>query len=160
MKMSYRDQGTSALSTVLNKEQNIRIIEKAVFESSISEAKSDDDDKIEKIYNSNLYQIIGDILNDVKLNDIIANIKNGKTSWTHPCFQEFEIKMEEQDNFIENPFEVVEGVQQCKSFNKKTGKMCNSKRVIYYQVMHRGCDEPMTTHNTCCICGSKWSYSG
>ena len=156
--MSYRDQGKAALGTVLNKEQNIRIIEKYVYNISAQESK--DDEELEGVYKRNLYQTVGDVLNGEKLKDILSDIKEGRLGWKHPAFKEIQNRMEEQDSFIENPFEVEDGVQQCKAIDKKTGKVCNSKRVIYYQRQERGCDEPMTTYNTCCACGNKWKYNG
>ena len=57
----------------------------------------------------------------------------------------------EQDNFIENPFEIEEGVLECK---------CGSKRVFSYQKQSRSADEPMSTYATCVACKNKWIYSG
>lgn len=156
--MSYRDKGKSVLSTVLNQAQNINVIEKYLFKISVQECKNDDE--LETIYKHNIYQILGDILKGEKLNTILVNIKAGKIGWKHPAFKNMKNRLEEQDSFIENPFEVEEGVQQCKYMDKKTGKVCNSKRVIYYQRQERGSDEPMTTYNTCCACGAKWKYAG
>lgn len=136
-----RVTGTSVLSTLLNKEQNVRIIEKHVYEASVSNEE----------YNSILYDVVGDITQNLKLKDIVSNLKNKKVGWKHPCFKEIAYKVEEQNNFIENPFEVEEGVQQCK---------CGSKRVFSYQKQVRSADEPMTTFSTCCKCGAEWCYSG
>jgi len=156
--MSYRDKGKAALSTVLKQEQNISTIEKYVF--TISAADAGQDDTLEGVYKRNIYQTVGDILDGEKLKAMLGKIKAGKLGWEHPKFSEMKIRMEEQDNFLENPFEVVEGVQQCKAFSEKTGKICNSKRVMYFSRQERGADEPMTTYNTCCACGAKWKYSG
>ena len=156
--MSYREKGKSALSTVLNQEQNIRVIEKYVYNISTREAK--DDNELEEKYKYHIYQTIGDILKGENLKDMLSKIKDGKLGWEHPAFQEMKNRMEEQDGFIENPFEVEEGVQQCKAIDKNTGKVCNSKRVISYSRQDRSSDEPMTTYNTCCACGAQWKYSG
>jgi len=115
---------------------------------------------IEKHYKNIVYQTVNDLTNAVPVNTIIDNIKNDKVSWNHILFKDIQNKLDEQDNFIEHPFEVEEGVQQCKAFNPKTGTTCNSKRVIYYQRQERGSDEPMTTYNTCYSCGASWKYSG
>jgi len=156
--MSYRDQGKSALSTVLGKEQNIRIIEKYVNNLSVTQAKSDDN--LENVYKRNIYQAVGDVLSGKKLKALLDSVKSGKMGWSHTCFKEMQNRMNEQDDFIENPFDVEEGVLQCKSIVKKTGKMCNSRRVFSYSKQCRGSDEPMSTFATCCACGSKWTYSG
>ena len=57
----------------------------------------------------------------------------------------------EQDNFIIKPFEIEEGVLQCK---------CGSKRVYSYSKQSRSADEPMSTYAQCMSCKSKWVYSG
>jgi DNA-directed RNA polymerase subunit M/transcription elongation factor TFIIS len=57
----------------------------------------------------------------------------------------------EQDNFIIQPFEIVEGITECK---------CGSKRVYSFTKQTRGGDEISTTFNECLSCKSKWSYSG
>ena len=60
--------------------------------------------------------------------------------------------MEEQDEFIENPFEVVEGAMECDK--------CKSKRVFYYQKQSRSCDEGFNTYAACCNCNAKWTIRG
>ena len=153
--MTYRDDGKAALSTVLKQQQNISIIEKIIYNNAC-ESETD----VEQTYRSNLYQIVGDILNGKKLKEILEEIKSNKLGWDHHSFQEIKNRMDEQNNFIETPFEVEEGVFECKNFDKKTGKVCRSKKVYSYQVQERSCDEPMTTHATCSQCGTKWTYNG
>lgn len=148
--MSYREQGKSALGTVLQQDQNIRVIEKYVYDISTDEAT--DDDAVEARYRRNLYQTVGDVLDGEKLKDILANIKAGKVGWNHPKFRELQDRLEEQDNFIENPFEVEEGVLECSK--------CKSKRVFSYTKQCRGSDEPMTTFATCVSCSAQWKYDG
>ena len=155
---SYRTTGKSALNIVLNKETNINMIEKYVFETS--ENQTDDNEQLENIYIQNIYQIVGDISRGVKLKDILSNIKNGKLGWEHSAFNEIKNRINEQDGFIENPFQVEEGIFQCKSIDKKTGKICGSKRVFSYTRQVRSSDEPMSVFSTCVQCGSKWVYSG
>ena len=156
IKMSYRDKGRSALSTVLKQEQNIRIIEKHLYDISCKEAEEED---IEQIYKENIFQTIGDIINGKKLKEVIENIKNGNLGWSHSAFKKMQIMLDEQNDFIENPFAVEEGVLECKARNKD-GQVCGSKRVFSYQRQVRSADEPMTTFASCCQCGTKWQYSG
>lgn len=131
-------------------------LERYIYKYSMRKYKKN----IEKHYKNIVYQTVDDLSNNVSLNTVIENIKNDKMGWNHLIFKDIQNKLDEQDNFIENPFEVEEGVQQCKAFNPKTGDTCNSKRVIYYQRQERGADEPMTTYNTCYSCGASWKYSG
>ncbi len=155
---SYRTTGKSALNIVLNKETNINMIEKYVFETS--ENQTDDNEQLQKVYIENIYQIVGDISRGLKLKDILSNIKNGKLGWEHSAFNEIKNRIDEQDGFIENPFQVEEGIFQCKSIDKKTGKNCGSKRVFSYTRQVRSSDEGSSTFVTCVQCGSKWVYSG
>jgi DNA-directed RNA polymerase subunit M/transcription elongation factor TFIIS len=155
--MSYRDKGISALSTVLKQQQNIRIIEKHIYEMSCKEGKINED--IEQIYKLNIFQTIGDIMKGQKLKELIENIKNGNLGWSHPAFKHMQNMIDEQNDFIENPFAVEEGVLECKA-RDKNGIVCGSKRVFSYQRQVRSADEPMTTFASCCQCGTKWQYSG
>jgi DNA-directed RNA polymerase subunit M/transcription elongation factor TFIIS len=155
--MSYREQGKNALNTILKQEQNIRIIEKHIYDTSKKQCV--DEEYIEEIYKHNLYQIIGDILDGNKLSNMVTDIKNSKLGWNHFAFKDMQNMLEEQNDFIENPFSVEEGVLECKS-RDKDGILCGSKRVFSYQRQVRSADEPMTTFASCCKCGTKWQYSG
>lgn len=155
--MSYREQGKNALSTILKQEQNIRIIEKHIYDTSKKQCV--DEEYIEEIYKHNLYQIIGDILDGNKLSNMVLEIKNSRLGWNHFTFKDMQNMLDEQNDFIENPFAVEEGVLECKS-RDKDGVLCGSKRVFSYQRQVRSADEPMTTFASCCKCGTKWQYSG
>jgi len=133
-----REKGTCGLRTFLNKEQNIKIIENNIYNSSEN-------------YLLDLYETINDINKGHKLNTILSNIKNSKIGWKHNCFNDLIFEEEEQNNFIIQPFEVYEGVLTCK---------CGSKRVYSYQKQSRSADEPMSTYANCMACGNKWVYSG
>ena len=135
-----RNHGRDALGTVLNIPGNIKIIEKYIYEVS------NDGQNIEHDYKRNLYQIIGDVITKKKLEDLLKNIKQKKIGWNHSSFDFARSQMEEQDDFIENPFEVEEGVIDCK---------CGSKRVFSFSKQSRSADEPMTTYAQCVQCNAK-----
>jgi len=142
-----RNHGRDALGTVLSIPGNIKIVEKHIYDVSLDEAN----ENIEYDYKRNLYQVIGDVMNKKKLEDLLKKIKQKRIGWNHSSFDFARAHMEEQDDFIENPFEVVEGVIDCK---------CGSKRVFSYSKQSRSADEPMTTYAQCVQCNSKWQYSG
>jgi len=62
--MSYREDGKTALRTILKQEQNINIVEKHIYNIS-----SKDKEYIEETYKNNIYQIIGDLLQKNNIKD-------------------------------------------------------------------------------------------
>ena len=142
MNTSIRDNGANTLKFFLKNEQNINTLEK-----HINLKCSDSIDR----YNLIIYQVVNDIKNGMKLNQILSNIKNDKILWNHTSLSEYIYEELEQDNFIIHPFEVQEGVLECK---------CGSKRVYSYSKQQRSCDESTSTHAECMQCKKKWVYSG
>jgi len=147
--MDIRQTGKKALKKVLTHQKNIDIIESHINKSC---SNLEEEEEYIKQYNSFIYQVIGDILKKVPLKNILATIKNKELGWEHECFKEYKTIMEEQDDFIENPFEVIEGCMECQK--------CKSKRVFYYQKQSRSCDEGFNTYASCCNCDSKWTIKG
>ena len=139
---TIREQGILALSEVLKNQQNINVLEKNLWAHS----NSDSDYYIRVVY-----QVIGDIIKKQKINDVFSCIKKDEIGWNHHAFANEHAQMEEQDDFIEHPFEIEEGVIECR---------CGSKRVYSYSKQTRSADEPMTTYAECVKCNSKWQYSG
>lgn len=133
-----REQGINTLSSVLSIQKNVEIIEKNIYEIS-------DDDQ--NTYTSIVYQVVCDIESKIKLSVILDNLKKNKYNWDHDCFKEMILEEEEQDEFITNPFEVVEGIIQCN---------CGSKRVYSYSKQTRSNDEAATTFSQCLLCKQKW----
>ena len=148
MESELRNKGKSALRTVLNDERNIDIIEKHIYNITSKKYPYN----ISENYNINLYQIIGDILNGKKLNEILSDIKKTKIGWEHKSFDEMVNCMAEQNGFLQNPFEVEEGVFQCKA--------CGSRRVFSFSKQERSCDEGTSVYAQCVACKSKWKERG
>jgi DNA-directed RNA polymerase subunit M/transcription elongation factor TFIIS len=138
--MERRNIAKKALKTMITSSEDIKSIESKI--NSIS---------TEENYIDNVYQIIGDI-NKFSTSKILSNIKHRRIGSEHPCFDEIRDKINEQDEFIKNPFKVEEGVLEC---NK-----CGSKRVYSYSKQTRSGDESSTTFANCVKCGAKWTYSG
>lgn len=143
---NYREQGRNALKTVLKQQKNIETIERNIF----NKIKSSSDPQ--KEYKIIIFQIIGDIHNGVELKEILGNIKNNKIGWNHDSYNEMADKIAEQNEFIRNPFEVEEGVFQCKA--------CGSKRVYSYARQDRSCDEGTSVYAQCVACKAKWRERG
>lgn len=136
-----REIGKNALKTVLTKEQNVNTLEKYIFDISNGD---------EKPYKKILYETIQDISNGNKIPDILSNIKNKNVLWKHKSLETFIKEEEEQDEFIINPFQVEEGIVECR---------CGSKRVYSYSKQCRSGDEGITSFHQCLKCKSKWSLN-
>lgn len=135
------DKGIKALRCVLKNENNINIIEKIIYDIS-----SDD----EYYYNKILYQTITDISDGCKLQDIVSNLKNNRLLWKHKSLDAYIKEEEEQDEFIINPFQVEDGIVECR---------CGSRRVYSYSKQCRSGDEGVTSFHQCLKCKSKWSLN-
>jgi DNA-directed RNA polymerase subunit M/transcription elongation factor TFIIS len=160
MILELRTKGKNTLATVLNKPQNVKVIENAIFNRSLAQSeKEDEDDRdddfktlLENIYSVNVYQLVGDILRDeTTLKSTLLNIKSDKFNWDQPAYKEMRLRLQEQDDFIENPFVVEEGIFECK---------CGSRRVFSYTKQCRSSDEPESVFAQCMACDNRWVYSG
>lgn len=153
-----RTEGKEAMEKVLSEKKNISIIEKYIYNRATTMVDTKEEFNItafEKVYKRVIYQSIGDLMKGKKLADIrkvLNNVKTNKVGWRHSCYLEITRHTEEHDNYLENPFELVEGIAEC-------GK-CGNNKVFSYQVQTRSVDEPMTTINTCSVCRNRWTYSG
>lgn len=142
LELALRTVVKNALKLVVKHESNVNTLEKNIFQVS-----NDD----ENIYKNITFQVVNDIRNGKKLPEVLNDIKNFKVNWKHSSLNEYIQEEIEQDNFIIQPFEIVEGITECK---------CGSKRVYSFTKQTRGGDEISTTFNECLSCKSKWSYSG
>ena len=140
-KKMYRENGRNALRLKLKKEENIDVFEKYIYQMSNNE---------EETYNDNLYEVVYE-LTSTNMNDILSDVKQKKYGWSHKSLNIYRDIEHEQDAFIIQPFEIVEGIVECK---------CGSKRVYSYSKQTRSGDESISTFNECLICKSKWVYSG
>ena len=70
--------------------------------------------------------------------------------WDSYCFEEQRRVQQEYDDYIENPFEAVDGVIQCPK--------CKQFKTFSFQKQSRSADEPMTTYSNCLNrnCNHKW----
>lgn len=140
---SFRQIGKDTLASCLTLPKNIQIMENVIYNYSEGDVSK---------YNDLLFQIVGAITKGYKLSDLKRDIQNGNVGWNDPLFDEYKAEQKEDDEFIENPFEVEEGVLQCSK--------CGSKRTISYSKQTRSADEPASTIATCIKCKNKWVYSG
>lgn len=142
-----RHSGIQALSMVLKQPKNCQTFEKYIFE------QVEESENAAELYNWCIYQVIGLLLRDViNMKETANAVKNGRIGWKSPTYDSVSARIEEFDEYLAKPFEVVEGVVEC-------GK-CHSKKTWSVQRQVRSSDEPMTTFSRCVECGHQWSYSG
>lgn len=140
--MDRKTLGYNVLKTVMKKERNI-----IGFQRCISNACKTDDE-----YRDILFEVVGDILcNRRKLTDVIKTVKKRKIGWNNDVYKGVRDRLDEHDEFIVTPFEVIESILEC-------GK-CKSKKTFSYSKQCRSSDEPATLFVTCAICGNNWSQS-
>lgn len=138
-----RQAGKEALQTVLKVQKNIDTLEKYIYDLT---------KPYEHKYFDSIYQIVGRVINGEKLNTILQSLKEGNIGWESPEFQEYQIKLEEEDDFLTKPFEVEEGVLEC--------NRCGSKRTFSYSKQTRRADEGTSVFVKCAQCNNSWVISG
>jgi DNA-directed RNA polymerase subunit M/transcription elongation factor TFIIS len=142
-----RQVGVKALSKVLKQQKNCQTFEKYIFEQ-VEKAEN-----ATELYLWCIYQVVGLLIQDAsEMKSIAGAVKAGRIGWKSPTYDTVSAKIEEFDEYLAKPFEVVEGVVEC-------GK-CHSKKTWSVQRQTRSQDEPMTTFSRCVECGHQWSYSG
>jgi|AACY02.14.fsa_nt_gi DNA-directed RNA polymerase subunit M/transcription elongation factor TFIIS len=146
--MSDRVKGKKVLETVLKDKKKITQVEKYIYEKTTGDSEK---------YDTYIYQVVGDIMEGVPIGDIY---KTSYDPWKHSTWEEMAIGIQEQNEFITNPFEVEEGVFECRAIDPLTGKICGSKRVFSYTKQDRSCDEGTSVYCQCTKCKSKWRERG
>jgi len=133
-----RDAGKKSLESVLNIPKNVQILEKQIAAISHDHAT----------YEDICMSVVCQIKSGMKLNLILSNLKANVVGLDTAVFSEVRDSIEEQQSFIENPFEVDEGVLECK---------CGSRRTISFSKQIRCGDEGTTVFAKCVDCGKTWN---
>lgn len=139
----YRKCGKTALSKILKIEKNIIILEKNIYEAAVKI----DNNNTQIAYQDICMDVITMINQGTKLNTILQKLKKGKLMYDSELFNDVRDSLSEQQNFLENPFEVDEGVIECK---------CGSRRTISFSKQTRCGDEGTTVFAKCVDCGKSW----
>ena len=134
-----RKKGIECLKLLLNNKKNINIFENVIYKLS---------DKDPDKYMNITMEVCNDIENKKSLRKILSKLKKGKVLFQRDEFIDIKNLLDEQDEFIVNPFEIEEGVLQC---NK-----CDSKKTFSYTLQTRSSDEATTVFACCAQCGAKW----
>ena len=136
--MDYRNKGILALNTVFKNNKNIKILENLIHNVSTSQ-----DD-----YNLIILEIIECKRNKFTIKEIYNKLKNNIIQFNTDEFYNYQKEIDELDDFLNNPFEVDEGVLTC---NK-----CGSNKTYSYTKQTRGGDESTTVFAMCSNCQARW----
>lgn len=140
-----REQGLNALKNIECLKKRASHLEKMVWNCYSHHQGRFSNDK--DIYFELIYQAIGDSLKGISNEDIQAGLLKMKSLWDHDIFTSVRNRVAEQDDFVMAPFEIEEGVIECR---------CGSKRVFSFTKQDRSCDEPTTVFAQCLSCNKKW----
>ena len=95
-----------------------------------------------------MYEVYTEYMIIPKLEDLFQSIKMKQFGYHHSNFEKIKKCLEEEQNFIENPPVVEEGVIEC-------GK-CKSKRTFSFNKQTRSGDEAVTVFVRCADCGHQF----
>ena len=135
------DFGTKILGLVLNQDKNIKIFNKYILNKSTQEED----------YKNLLYNTCFEIKRGTDLKNILEDLKQDKIGFSSRTYYSYQEIQAEKDNFLNNPFEVEEGVNTCQK--------CGSKKTYSYTKQIRRADEGTTVFCICVICKNKWKMS-
>ena len=143
---AWRNAGKRTLETtgVLSTRQ-IVVWEKVIFDQTGSQQE----------YKRAVFQTVGDLIAEKKPTKVLAGLKRGEIGWKHEVWKPMARRIEEQNEFITNPFEVEEGVFECKA-RGPDGKVCGSKKVLSHSKQDRASDEQTSVYCQCVTCGASW----
>ena len=139
-----RENSRNIMSKYFKLEKNVNSIEEKLY-NLVSEKYTK---HIEESYNTFLHIIIYMRISKVSIKDIASYIKEDRLEYKHPNFNRLHLKQIDNDEYLENPFEVLSGVVKCKK--------CGSDKTVSYSKQDRSADEPMSVYAQCMICKTKW----
>lgn len=91
-----------------------------------------------------LYEIMVEHLYTNNLKQVMDQVKKKELGWDHPNFRVIAQEFKEEDDFIQNPPTVEEGVMECVK--------CHSKRTFSFSKQTRRSDESATVFIRCSNC--------
>lgn len=91
-----------------------------------------------------LYEITTEYLFRNNLSQVMDQVKKKEIGWDHPNLAGIAGDFQEQDDFLENPPQVEEGVMECKK--------CGSRRTFSFSKQTRRSDESATVFIRCSNC--------
>lgn len=90
------------------------------------------------------FEIATEFLYCNNIHQVVEQLQKHEVAWNHPNFRSIREEFAEQDDFLENPPQVEEGVVEC--------KRCHSKRTFSFSKQTRRSDESATVFIRCSNC--------
>lgn len=91
-----------------------------------------------------LYEVVVEYLYTDNLHQVMEQVQRKELFWDHPNFNKIRQEFQEEDDFIQNPPVVEEGVMECQK--------CHSKRTFSFSKQTRRSDESATVFIRCSNC--------
>lgn len=130
------------LESLCSKQDNIDIMKKHIKNYLKNNVVYDEEDL--------LYEISFIIkIEKETLKNTFDLLKKNRIFHNHPDFDDISKKLDEMDHFMDKPFEMTEGINDCRK--------CNSKRTLSYNRQTRSGDEGLTVYVFCIDC--KYRYT-
>lgn len=130
------------MSSIIKSKENRKKVFNYIEKNYIDDILSDTEKKNLLYYYIYELQVEWNII--PKLDELYDWIKSNKIGYYNDVFKDHRICIEEEDNFIENPPQVEEGVIEC--------KRCKSLRTISFNKQTRSGDEATNVFVRCSEC--------
>jgi DNA-directed RNA polymerase subunit M/transcription elongation factor TFIIS len=156
-KKAFREAIVQALSAKYESPKNGEILEKHIYNATITLARlkgiplKSADKNFQLTYASIAYDTLS---SKSSIKDIIEQLKTGKIEWKALQFNGILAARSAEE--ADHTKDVVEGIHEC-SDCKRDGKVFNKTRNV--QIQTRGGDEGMTTFVTCVMCRKMWKQA-
>lgn len=95
-----------------------------------------------------IYELMCDIHKNKNILASTEKLKADELIWNKCVFKDQIAKEEEENNFMVSPYEISEGVLECRK--------CGCRQIFSFSKQTRSADEPTTVFALCSKCGNKW----
>jgi len=139
-----RNTFDNKFKTILKSKRN----RTAVYDFLNSVVNESVDSSKSELFYFYMYELYTEYMVLPKLDELFHTIRKKQFGYQHVNFESIKQCLEEEQNFIENPPVVEEGVIEC-------GK-CKSKRTFSFNKQTRSGDEAVTVFVRCADCGHQF----